>query len=171
MLGFFRKKPEPQAEPDLSAGNDGPLAGVSVRDGKYFFESQNDNVNVSQGADGIGGKVLEAYGPDRFHSHLVKSLCWVGKKKDLQSLQIASSNHDFKAACDVAYNRLADSWAGPLLDKLGDDAITDIVVMSIGFGPVIKNVTAEMAKKKRTVGAAKSAANVDTAGGEVHEQN
>lgn len=172
MLGLLKKK-TPDQDTSKSLGDDaGPLAGVRVQDGKYVFEhggSTNDNVNVSEPGV-VGSAVLAAYGPDKFHKHLVGGMSFVGRKKGLTSLQVDPDNDEFRKACEVAYRRLADSWAGPLLDKLGNQAVEDLIIITIGFGPVAKAVAAEVAQKKRAVQARKPANDVDAGGGENEQQ-
>lgn len=171
MLGFLNKK-TPEAESSSSGDVAGPLAGVRVENGKYVFEhggATNDNVNVSEPGF-VGSAVLAAYGPDKFHKHLVGGMSFVGRKKGLTSLQVDPDNDEFRKACEVAYRRLADSWAGPLLDKLGNQAVEDLIVITIGFGPVVKEVAAEVAQKKRAVQARKPANDVDAGGGENEQE-
>lgn len=176
MFGLNKKadQNETEAETNLSPNGDGdgpksPLAGSRVVDGKYV--RANDNF-PSGDADGdregrlSTDDVKRFYTEDKFHNHVVKICAFVGKKKGYQSLQIDQGDEAFRAAVEVVYRRLADSAIAPLLERLGDQALEDVVILAIGFGPVVKGVMQEKVAKRKAAGVTEKPANDEEKGQE-----
>lgn len=108
------------------------------------------------------------YSDDRFHRNVCGLLGWVGRKKDLSSLQVGADDEDFRSACDVVYRRIMDGPIGPVLDRLSDQAIEDLIICMAGFGPVVWGAVAEARQKKR---AALRKRNVTSTSGNEGEAN
>ncbi len=151
-MGLFSKKTPETAISTHSHGDNNPLAGVSVIDGRYDFGAGvNDNSEIEDSGtrDRVEEAVRRLYSDEKFHSHIVGLLSWVGEKKQLNSLQVSPDDDSFRAACDVIYRRLMDGPMGPLLDRLGDQALLDIIVVTGGFGPLFVGTAAEIRARKK----------------------
>lgn len=139
-----------------SIGTDNPLAGVTIQNGKFEFgAAANDNEEAfdSVNRERMETAIRRLYSDERFHGNIVSLLSWVGRKKRLNSLQISPDDEDFKSACNVVYNRLMDGPMGPLLDKISDKAIEDIIICAAGFGPIAFAAMAEIKANRRQVAA------------------
>lgn len=170
MLGRFRKQTQ---DPMSSAGSEdeyNPLDGVRVEGEQLIIESPVNDDEPAFDMEEQQGRVREAvgrlYNDEKFHDHIVRLLGWVGRSKGYQSLQVDHSDEAFRSACDVVYERLANGPAGRLLDRLGDKALEDLIIVTVGFGPVVSGVMAEQRDKKR----ARLRAVKDKAKGEENER-
>ncbi|WP_125933266.1 hypothetical protein [Kiloniella majae] len=152
----MKKKPTTEAKASSVSDGDNlanPLASVRVENGKYVFDSPasdaaNDNDN-QETKDRTRAAIERLYSDDRFHGTLCGLLGWVGRKKGMQSLQIDKTDEDFKAASDVVYRRLMDGPMGPLLDRLSDQTIEDVIVCMAGFGPIAYACVTEVRAKSK----------------------
>ncbi|MGB0749705.1 MAG: hypothetical protein ACPGO3_13255 [Magnetospiraceae bacterium] len=95
------------------------------------------------------GRVASLYGPDRLHRHVVWVLGAYGKRKGYHSLQVDESDEAFRNACEVLHRRVLAHVPDQVLEYLSDQAIEDIVVVSLGFGPVVTDYVQEKRAKGR----------------------
>lgn len=157
-MSLFSRKTEKEQDQtvSISSTGDNPLAGVTIANGCFEFgDIANDNEEFLDDAnrERVQQAIERLYSDARFHSNVVGLLSWVGKKKELHSLQINPDDEGFKSACDVVYRRLMDGPVGPLLDRLGDAALEDILVCMAGFGPVAFAAITEMRERSQMAAA------------------
>lgn len=174
-MGLLKKQPTTGAKASSELNGDdiaNPLASVSVENGKYVFDSPasgtaaNDNEN-QETRDRTKAAIERLYSDARFHGTICGLFGWVGRKKGLVSLQIDTSDVDFRNACDVVYRRLMDGPMGPLLDRMSDETIEDVIVCMAGFGPVAYACVAEVrAKNKKSLRKRNVTPENDSKGGE-----
>ena len=152
-MSLFKKKEEVTESSHSSTGDEGPLAGVKVVNGHYEFEggaNDNEETGISgETRDRVQASIMRLYTDERFHSNVVGLLSWVGKKKGLSSLQVDPDDEGFRDACDVVYRRLMDGPLGPVLDRIGDAALEDIIICMAGFSPVAFGVASELRQRKK----------------------
>jgi len=159
-MGLFNRKAENETEQENltpSSGEKNPLEGVTVEGNRFQFEgtAANDNEKAFEGGgrERVETAIRRLYSDERFHGNVVSLLSWVGRKRRLNSIKISQDDEDFKSACDVVYNRLMDGPFGPLLDKISDAALEDILVCAAGFGPVAFAAMAEIRTNKKLAAA------------------
>lgn len=148
MFGMGKKKTE-----QTKTGNEedipkGPLDDVQLIGEEFVFNAANDNEQEPEKRFD-GEDLLRVVSPERFNGIVIRVLGYVGRKTAYDSLQIDETDEDFQRAVEVCYRRLSDSAVGPVIDKLSDQAIEDILIITMGFGPVVKEVMKEHSQKKK----------------------
>lgn len=157
-MGWFKKaEPEPETNSSPSGEEEGPqnpLEGMRVVNGEVVFDGgEAANENGGHESRISTEDVKRFYTEDKFHNHVVKVCAFIGRKKGYQSLQISEGDEAFRNAVEVVYRRLSDSAIAPLLERLGDQALEDAIIVAIGFGPVVKGVMQEKVAKRKAAGA------------------
>nr|BDD44505.1 hypothetical protein 5 [Moraxellaceae bacterium] len=153
MFGMNKKAETPSNSTGEQGKAPDPLGGARVENGRVVFDAGaglGPVANENDGGRKVGVEdVKKLYTNEKFHRHVVRALQFIGRKKGYKSLQVDEGDPDFRDAVEVVYRRFADSALAPVMDKLGEQAVADIIIVSIGFGPLAKNVAAEHLEKKR----------------------
>jgi hypothetical protein len=153
---------------DSSETEYNPFDGVEIENGEVVFgASHGGDGDEDDGGDGgdrsaIIEACLRRYPPETLARHLAGLLGYIGRRKDLDSLQGLETDEDFRLAAGVVHRRLAGSALGPVLARLSDQAFEDFILLAVGFGPVAFAAMRETAEKKK---AAKMAAALAAASG------
>ena len=147
---FAKKRAE---TPDSSVGEDedfNPLAGVTATESGFQIEAANDDdAYAVENQERVSGALSKLYTQERFHKHLCRLCGWMGRRKGLSSLQIDEGDDDFRAAAEVVYRRLVMRLGDRALSVLGNDALEDVIVLVVGFGPVFQGCMDEVAERRK----------------------
>jgi len=136
----------------LSENEPDPFASIASEDGRIIFAEILEPGEGASAADDYERRITpdtlkEWYSSEKMHRHVVKILGWQGRKKGYKSLQIDPNDEDFRAATDVLHKRLAGSAFAFLLKYLGNEAIEDVIILFVGFGPLATGFVKEAVEK------------------------
>lgn len=148
---MFRKTETTAETSASSAGEEfNPLDGVTATETGFQIDAANDDFEGAQvNQERVSNALSRLYTDDRFHKHLCRLCGWVARRKGLRSLEIDQGDEDFRAASEVVYRRLVLRLGDRALAVLGNDALEDVIVLVVGFGPVLQGCIDEIAERRK----------------------
>lgn len=139
---------------------DNPLENATVDGSRIVFTGEPD----PQDRDGRrldADKVRRFLTEERFSGLVAKAL-EKGKKSRGWEIEVCPEDDDFRDACAALYHRYFDGLVSPILERFSDDAIEDIAILAMGFGPIILPIfKTELANARARKRGLKEAPNLD----------